>query len=133
MIYPTAAITLKRVIIELLIEIVIAVNFLYLIVFQNGNNWLVGIFCVIFGLVLLSLRFSSIDLISSILASLIGPAGDILSSETGVWIFSNNIFLGIPPWLPISWAASFLLFRRLGQSIGDLLKMAPKQSKSARG
>jgi len=77
--------------------------------------------CIISGLVLYYLHPTKADLIGAILASFIGPLADILSSYYGSWSFANDQFFGIPAWLPVSWAVNFLLFRRLSQTIYDLL------------
>jgi hypothetical protein len=78
-----------------------------------------GIVCVVVAVSLFSLRPSKKDVFAAALAVVIGSLGDMLSVQAGAWVFTNSEFYGIPPWLPVSWACNFLLFRRLSQTLTE--------------
>src|SRR3989338_4959757 len=54
------------------------------------------------------------DITIFIVSSILGPIAEIVAIRFGVWSYSNPVFLGIPPWLPIAWGEASLFSYKTG-------------------
>jgi hypothetical protein len=109
-----------KLLLELIGEIITAFILLSVVLFFDTQSILPAILCLLAGGLLFVIRPNMTDFVSASLASIITPTAAILSVQFNSWVFANDLLFGIPPWLPISWAVSYLLFRRLGETLVGL-------------
>jgi len=48
--------------------------------------------------------------------------GEIVMVHTGVWVYSNPTYLGIPIWLPVAWGFTNILMKRIYFNIANIRK-----------
>jgi len=102
---------------EVMLEIIVfAFGVLFISLFWRNNLLLTSL---LFLLWLVALKFwhKKDDFIFFITAAIIGSLGEMVCVQFFAWQYSNPLFLGIPPWLPLGWGVFVVLIKRISETI----------------
>ena len=57
------------------------------------------------------------DVIIFVVSAVLGSIGNIVCVKFGVWTYTEPVFMGIPPWLPIALGEAALFFYKISNYI----------------
>ena len=74
------------------------------------------------------------DAVIMLSAALLGTPSEMIAVKLGIWTYqAPGLFLGVPAWIPLIWAALFCFFRRISLTIySALLKVWPSEKELSR-
>jgi hypothetical protein len=102
---------------DVLLEIMIfALGILFISLFW-ANNLLVTSLLFLLWLIALKFGHKKDDFIFFVTGAIIGPTAEMICVKFFTWQYSNPLFLGIPPWLPLAWGVFVVLIKRISETI----------------
>jgi hypothetical protein len=108
---------MKKIHKEVFLEIVIFILGVISISFFWSNNLLCT--SLLFLLWLFAIKFwhKKDDFVFFICGAIIGSIGEIIFVSFLTYQYSNPLFFGIPPWLPLGWGVFVVLIKRISETI----------------
>ena len=100
---------------ELLFDIVLfGIGTLFIVLFYQ-NNALLSILLLAGWIFALKFWYKKHDVYFFVVGAIVGPIGEIVAIQFGVWQYANPSFLGIPIWLPLAWGLAVALIKRIAE------------------
>ncbi|MDP7282442.1 MAG: hypothetical protein QF475_02295 [Candidatus Undinarchaeales archaeon] len=86
----------------------------------HTNTMALTLAMILIGALMLKFWHKKLDILFFVTAAIIGPIGEIVSIQSGVWNYSIQHIWGIPLWLPLVWGFSFLMIKRVSNTLSRI-------------